>query len=88
MLVEVVAIVVEEIPNPKSDEDPIPKWNVVPDPLRDEDNELVDAPKVESAEDPLGDGMGFLKGGGVELDITTDIELDIVGLVSTGRIKT
>ena len=87
MLVEVVKAMVEETPNPKSDEDPIPKWNVVPNPLRHEDNVLVDVAEVKGIEGPLVDEIGWVKGGGAELDIATDRELDIVGLVSTGPIK-
>ena len=50
--------VVEETHDPKIDEDPIPKWNVVPDPLRDEDDGPMDAPKFERDERPLLDEMG------------------------------
>ena len=69
MLVEVAMTVVEETPDPKSDEDPIPKSNVVPEPLRDEDDVLVDVLEVKGIEGPLVDEMGLVKGGGIELDI-------------------
>ena len=58
MLVEVEMTVVEETLDPKSDEDPIPKSNVVPNPLRDEDDVLVDVPEVEGTKGPLVDEMG------------------------------
>ena len=58
VLVEVVAVVEEETPDPKNDEDPTPKWNVVLDPLRDEDDVLVEAPEFEGAEGPLVDEIG------------------------------
>ena len=55
---EVMAVVVEEIPDPKIDEDPMPKLNMVLDPLRDEDDGPVDTPEVEGAERPILDEMG------------------------------
>ena len=51
--------------------------------LSDEDNGPVEAPEMAGTERPLVDEMG----GGAELTITADIELNIVGVVSVGPIK-
>ena len=48
-------IVVEETLDPTISEDPIPKWNVVPNPLRDEDDGLVEALELEGIEMPVVD---------------------------------
>ena len=53
-----MVVVVEETPHPKSDEDPIPKWNVVLDPLRDEDDRPVDSLEFVGTKRPLLDEMG------------------------------
>ena len=58
VLVEVLVAVVEETPDPTIGEDPIPKENVVPDPLRDEDDGPVVVHKVERDKRPLVDEMG------------------------------
>ena len=44
--------------------------------------------EVEGMEGTLVDVMGKVKGGGAELDIATDRELDTMELVSIGPIKT
>ena len=86
--VEVMAVVVEETRDPTIGEDTIPKGNVVLDPLRDEDDGPVEAPELAGTERPVVDEMGEEKGGGDELTIVVDIELDIAGVVSVGPVKT
>ena len=58
VLVEVMAVVVEEISDPTIGEDPIQKWNVVPDPLRDQDDGPVEAPELVGNERLVVDEMG------------------------------
>ena len=58
VLVELMAIVAEETPDPTIGEDPIPKGNVVPDPLRDEDEGLVEAPELVGTKRLVVDEMG------------------------------
>lgn len=53
-----MADLVEETRDPTIGEDPIPKWNVVLYPLRDEDDGLVVTLEVEGDERPLVDEMG------------------------------
>ena len=87
VLVEVMVAVVEETPVPTFGEDTIPKGNIVPDPLKDEADGLVEAPGGAGMDTPRVDEMGWEKGGGVELTIAIDVELDIIGVVSIGLIK-
>ena len=58
VLVEVMAVVVEETPVPTIMEDPIPKGKVVPDPLRDGDDGPVEAPELTGTERTVVDEMG------------------------------
>ena len=58
VLVEVMAVVVEETPVPTIGDDPIPKGEVVPNSLRDEDDGPVEAPGGEGTERPVVDEMG------------------------------
>ena len=58
MLVVVVVILVEGTFDPITDEDPIPKLNVVPDPLRDDDCGPTKMMEFEGMEGPLVDVMG------------------------------
>ena len=53
-----MAVVVEETLDPTIGEDPIPKWNVVRYPLRDEDDGLLVTLEVEGDERPLVGEMG------------------------------
>ena len=80
--------VVEETPDPINDDDPSPKGNVMLDPLKDEVDGPVEAPGGARTDTPGVDEMGYENGGGVELTIAVDVELDIVGVVSSGPIKT
>ena len=58
MPVEVMVVVVEETLDPTIGEDPILKLNVVPDPLRDEDDGPIEAPELARTERPVVDEMG------------------------------
>ena len=49
---------VEETLDPTIGIYPIPKWNVVLDPLRDEDDGPVEAPELARTERPVMDEMG------------------------------
>ena len=49
---------VQETLDPTVNEDPIPKWNVVPDPLRDEDDGPVETQKLVGVERLVVDEMG------------------------------
>ena len=53
-----MADVVEETLDPTIGEDTIPKWNVVLDPLRDENDGPVEAPKMARTERLIVDEMG------------------------------
>ena len=50
--------VVEETPDPINDDDPNPKGNVVPDPLKDEEDGPVEALGGAGTNTPGVDGMG------------------------------
>ena len=78
VVAEELIVAAEETPEPINDDNPSPKGNVMPDPLKDEVDGPVEAPR----------GAGTEKGGGVELTIAIEVELDIVRVVSSGPIKT
>ena len=58
VLVEVMAVVVEETLAPTFGVDPTPKEKVVPGPLKDEEDGLVEAPGGVGTERPVVDEMG------------------------------
>ena len=88
VLVEVMATMVEENPIPTFGANPTPKGKVVPDPIKDGADGPIEAPERAGTETPGVDEMGLEKGGGVELTIAVDVELDIAGVVLVGPIKT
>ena len=88
VVVEELTAAVEETPDPINDDDPSPKGNVMPSPLKDEAYGAVEAPGGEGKDTAGVDEMGQEKGGGVELTIVVDVELNIVGVVSIEEIKT
>ena len=87
VVVEELMAAAEETPDPINDDDPSPKGNVMPDTLKDEANGPVEAPREARTDTPGVDEMGY-ENGGVELTIAVEVELDIVGVVSSGPIKT
>lgn len=86
VVAEELMVEVEENPNPINDDDPSPKGNVMPDPLKDHANGPVEALGRARMDTPGVDEMGY-ENGGVELTIVVEVELDIVGVVSSGPIK-
>ena len=88
VVVEELMTTVGETPNPINDDDPSPKGNVMPDPLKDEVDGPVEAPGGARMDTPRLDEMGLEKGGGVELTIAIEVELDISGVVSIELSKT
>ena len=58
VVVEELTTVGEETPDPINDDDPNPKGNVVLDPLKDEADGPVEAPRGAGTDTPRVDGMG------------------------------
>ena len=58
VVVEELMFAREETLDPINDDDPIPKGNVMPDPLKDEADGLVEAPRGEKSDTPRVDEVG------------------------------
>ena len=58
VVVEELTAAIEETPDPTNDDDPSPKGNVVPDPLKDEADGIVEAPRGAGTNKPGVDEMG------------------------------